>query len=134
MIYDDEAAADAYDAPADDAYGAPADDSYGAPGDYNYDDAAADDSYAAPGDAPVYEAGREARGRFSSRGRGGRARPLSNSRRPSGRSNRRPSRPSQRGAAQERRRGRGLIPIPVPHRGPARNRLLAQQAARSQRG
>merc|ERR1739847_239666 len=67
--YDDEAAADAYAAPADDAYGAPADDAYGAPAGDEYDDAAADDSYAAPGDAPVYEAGREARGRFSSRGR-----------------------------------------------------------------
>merc|ERR1712083_380960 len=146
-----EEAAAGYDAPADDAYGAPAeeygapaDDAYGAPaeGSADYDDYASGDvpldAYAATEAAPTYEDARRGRarggfGRSAARSngrkavRGGRARSF-------GKANRRPSavrkapragrnqRPAPR-RQQEQRRGRGLIPIPVPHRGPRRNAI-----------
>ena len=83
--------------------------------------------------AATYET-RDARGRF----RGGRARTFGrnqqNNRRPAAAArpsnNRRPAaRPAPRRQQQQPRGGRGLIPIPVPHRGPARNRLINRQAA-----
>ena len=145
------APAEEYGAPADDSYGAPAeeygapaDDAYGAPaeGSADYDDYASGDvpldAYAATEAAPTYEDARRGRarggfGRSAARSngrkavRGGRARSF-------GKANRRPSavrkapragrnqRPAPR-RQQEQRRGRGLIPIPVPHRGPRRNAI-----------
>merc|ERR1712020_654183 len=128
---------------ADDSYGAPAEE-YGAPaeGSADYDDYASGDvpldAYAATEAAPTYEDARRGRarggfGRSAARSngrkaaRGGRARSF-------GKANRRPSavrkapragrnqRPAPR-RQQEQRRGRGLIPIPVPHRGPRRNAI-----------
>merc|ERR1712002_638720 len=133
----------AYGAPAEE-YGAPADDAYGAPaeGSADYDDYASGDvpldAYAATEAAPTYEDARRGRarggfGRSAARSngrkavRGGRARSF-------GKANRRPSavrkapragrnqRPAPR-RQQEQRRGRGLIPIPIPHRGPRRNAI-----------
>jgi len=142
-----EPSADSYGSPAaDDSYGAPAgaDDSYGAPADYSD---IPNDTYAAA--SPVeeaasgYDAARGGRSRPGF-GRAGRGRSLANSRGRTGRNqrNRRPSagrqqqqarpaagagrRPSQAGRIG--RGGRSLIPIPVPFRGPARNRLIQQQS------
>merc|ERR1719342_2002768 len=141
--YEASGADDSYGAPAEE-YGAPADDAYGAPaeGSADYDDSASGDvpldAYAATEAAPTYEDARRGRarggfGRSAARSngrkavRGGRARSF-------GKANRRPSavrkapragrnqRPAPR-RQQEQRRGRGLIPIPVPHRGPRRNAI-----------
>merc|ERR1712036_145320 len=150
LVGEEEVAA-GYDAPADDAYGAPAeeygapaDDAYGAPAeasgdDYDYEASGVPlDAYAATEAAPTYEDARRGRarggfGRSAARSsgrkaaRGGRARTF-------GRANRRPAparkapragrnqRPAPR-RQQEQRRGRGLIPIPIPHRGPRRNAI-----------
>ena len=151
---------DAYGAPAaaDDAYGAPADDAYGAPAegsgeDYgDYPDYGADvplDAYAATEAAPTYEDARRgrARGGFGKaparqNTRGGRAKTFGSANRKPAPARKAPragraqkasrpaSRPAPRRQPQEQRRGRGLIPIPVPHRGPRRNAIAFRHNAR----